>query len=130
MTEETYKGWKNYPTCATCAGEGHVGRAVPSELGWFKPGRTQCADCNGTGEDTMTVSRLMAQLDKAKGIRYDANTDLILAWFGGESTGIHAYNESGEEVYYWQVEQPARGDVDPRVIEDSMGERITSGDYS
>jgi hypothetical protein len=71
--------------------------------------------------------RLMAVLDEARYVRYDAD-GYVLAWFGGQSTGIHVYDAAGTEVHYWQVEQPPRGDVPFETLRDSMGRFLSRVD--
>ena len=77
----------------------------------------------------MSVSRLMAQLDGARMVRYDSNADLILAWQGAGSTGIHVYAPDGTEVSYWQVEAGSNTERLERDISESMGEHMTQGYY-
>jgi hypothetical protein len=44
-------------------------------------------------------TRLMAELDDARLVKFDPDEDLLFAWFGGH--GVHVYDETGTEVDYW-----------------------------
>lgn len=71
---------------------------------------------------SMTTDRLMAQLDGAEMVKYDAD-GYLLVWFGGQSTGIHVYDGDGQELAYWQLQQGCT----LQDVKDSMGEAITNG---
>jgi hypothetical protein len=71
---------------------------------------------------------LAEQLDKARLVRFDFKQRVVLAWFGGSSTGIHVYSEFGEEINYWQIDLSIQGDpIDS--VEDSMVRTMESGGY-
>lgn len=75
----------------------------------------------------MSAERLMAQLDGAELVKYDPD-GYLLAWFGGESTGVHVYNAAGVEVGYWQIMPDSSGRLDPRTVLESMNEHAMSGE--
>lgn len=76
----------------------------------------------------MSAERLMAQLDGAELVMYDPD-GYLLAWFGGESTGVHVYDAGGTEIGYWQI-MPADGSgrVDKDTVHDSMISHRMSGE--
>jgi hypothetical protein len=74
-------------------------------------------------EATVSIDRLMAQLDGAELVKYDP-AGYVLAWFGGASTGIHVYDGSGEEVGYWQMGALTTGGYSVREVRESMNERM------
>ena len=61
--------------------------------------------------------RLMAQLDGARLVKYDAD-GYVLAWFGGH--GVHAYDGSGAEVDYWSTGDFAKNHAEVSEVEGSM----------
>ena len=67
------------------------------------------------------------QLDGAKIVRYDEQSGLTLAWFGGH--GVHAYTENGLEAAFWNVGDFANNDADEAEVLESMEERINGQDY-
>jgi len=68
----------------------------------------------------MTTERLMAQLDGAQLVKYDAD-GFLFAWHGG--VGVHVYDASGEEVHYFTfMEKPTQQEV-----LDAIGTKITFG---
>lgn len=75
----------------------------------------------------MSVDKLMAELDGAECVKYDPD-GYLLAWFGGESTGIHVYDASGTEVGYWQMEARRSGGYSAAEVRESMNEHAMSGE--
>jgi hypothetical protein len=71
----------------------------------------------------MTTERLMAELDGAECVVYDAN-GYLLVWYGGESTGIHIYDASGTEVDYYQMGARESGSYTAREVRESMNAHI------
>lgn len=69
--------------------------------------------------------RLMAQLDGAKLVRFDAD-GLLYAWFGGH--GVHAYDAARTEVDYWTCGDFSKDEADEREVSDSMARRILAID--
>ena len=69
--------------------------------------------------------RLMAQLDGAKLVRYDA-AGLLYAWYGAH--GVHAYDAAGTEVDYWTCGSYADDDASLEEVEASMAARIRNVD--
>jgi hypothetical protein len=61
--------------------------------------------------------RLMAALDGARLVRYDAD-GYLLAWFGGH--GVHVYDAAGEEVHYWSCGDFSHNDADVADVEASI----------
>ena len=72
--------------------------------------------------------RLMAQLDGAELVKYDPD-GYLLAWFGGESTGVHVYNAAGVEVDYWQIMPDETGRLDKRDVLTSMNRHAVGDGY-
>lgn len=71
---------------------------------------------------------LMEQLDRAMWVRHDDDSGIIMAWFGGH--GVHAYDESGLEVAFWNVGDFSKMDADFPDVAHSMTERIEEQDYA
>jgi hypothetical protein len=69
--------------------------------------------------------RLMAQLDRARLVRYDAD-GFLLAWFGGH--GVHVYDAAGTEVDYWTVGDFSKNDADVVEVAESMARHILGVD--
>ena len=76
---------------------------------------------------TVSDDRLMAQLDEAQYVRYDADS-LLYVWYGGESTGIHVFNAAGTEVDYWQLEAHSNRGPTLYEVNASMGRHILGVD--
>ena len=70
-----------------------------------------------------TKTTLGAELQGARIIMYDERADLTLAWFGGH--GIHAYDQNGSELIYWNVGDFAKDNADQRTVRASMKRRIS-----
>ena len=66
--------------------------------------------------------RLMAELDGARLVRYDANAGTLLAWFGGH--GVHVYDAAGTELDYWTCGDFAENDADESAVVESMARHI------
>lgn len=75
--------------------------------------------------DSPYSERLMAQLDGARLVRYDAD-GFLYVWFGGH--GVHAYDAAGTEVDYWSVGDFANDDADEREVAESMARRLLAID--
>ena len=67
----------------------------------------------------MSAERLMAQLDRARIVRYDAD-GYLLAWHGGH--GVHVYDAEGTEVEFWNVGSFADNEASEDEVLLSMGE--------
>ena len=67
-----------------------------------------------------SVDRLMAQLDGAQLVKYDAD-GFLFAWHGG--SGVHVYDASGTEVHYFMLEDKPS----PQQVLDAIGTKITFG---
>jgi hypothetical protein len=68
----------------------------------------------------MTNERLMAQLDGAQLVKYDAD-GFLFAWYGG--LGVHVYDAAGDEVHSFTfMETPTVQEV-----LDAIGTKITFG---
>ncbi len=65
-------------------------------------------------------------LEGARMVKSDYDRGLWLAWFGGH--GIHAYNEQGQEVAYWNTGSFAQDNASLEAVEESMDLHI-SGEY-
>lgn len=63
----------------------------------------------------------------AKVVMVDEARGLTLVWHGGH--GIHAYNDSGREVSFWNTGSWAVNEATESQVRESMEERIESGDY-
>ena len=61
------------------------------------------------------------QLDGAKLVRYDEETELTFSWFGGH--GVHVYDESGQEVDFFSVGDFAENDVPEAEIIEAIKEK-------
>ena len=75
--------------------------------------------------DPAYSERLMAQLDGARLVRYDA-AGLLLAWFGGH--GVHVYDVGGQEVDYWTCGDFAKSAAELEEVEQSMARHIRNVD--
>jgi hypothetical protein len=71
----------------------------------------------------MVSERLMAALDGARWVKYDAD-GLLLAWFGGH--GVHVYDQSGEEVDYFSVGDFAQNDAEMAEVQQAMVDWIAA----
>lgn len=49
------------------------------------------------------MASLVKELEGAKVTKYDEQSGITFAWFGGQSMGIHGYDASGEEIAYWTM---------------------------
>jgi len=72
------------------------------------------------------TTRLMAELDGARLVKYDADCDLLYAWFGGH--GVHVYDESGTEVDYWTCGDFSQNSASETDVLDSMLDRLRGMD--
>lgn len=75
----------------------------------------------------MTGETLMAKLDEAELVKYDPD-GYCLAWFGGESTGVHVYDASGTEVGYWQIGTLNGERLTTAEVRQSMLDHMTTGE--
>lgn len=64
---------------------------------------------------------------KAKIKMRDSNTGYVLVWYGGH--GIHAYDEAGNEVSFWNTGDFSKNEATAKEIRASMMRRIKEGDY-
>ena len=60
-------------------------------------------------------------------VRFDTDTGLTLAWFGGH--GVHAYTGEGREVSFWNVGSFELDNASEKEVTDSMDEAIKEGSY-
>jgi hypothetical protein len=72
----------------------------------------------------MTLSEL---LNGARIVNVDNAMGLTLVWKGG--CGVHAYDDAGREVWFWNV-GGAKTDADAAEVIESMEARIVTGDYA
>ena len=70
---------------------------------------------------------LREQLKGAQIIMTDDARALTLVWFGGH--GIHAYNDDGVEVSFWNTGNFQHNDATPRAVRASMRDAIEEGGY-
>lgn len=63
------------------------------------------------------------QLDGAQLVRYDAESELTFAWFGGH--GVHVYRDSGDEVEFFSIGDFARDTVTPDEAIAAIKDKIT-----
>jgi hypothetical protein len=73
----------------------------------------------------MTLSEL---LNGARIVNVDNAMGLTLVWKGG--CGVHAYNDAGREVWFWNVCGGEKKDADAAQVIESMEDRIVAGDYA
>lgn len=71
-------------------------------------------------------TRLMAELDNARIVRFDPDSDTLLVWFGGH--GVHVYAEDGTEVDYWTCGDFAVNSAFEDDVIASMTERLLGFD--
>ena len=72
----------------------------------------------------MTTERLMAVLDGARLVRYNPD-GYLLVWHGGH--GVHAYDESFDEVGFWNVGDLSQSDASESEVRESMAESMLRG---
>lgn len=70
---------------------------------------------------------LREQLKGARLVRVDEQRELTLVWRGGH--GIHAYNDDGEEVSFWNTGSFAVDHATCKEVNESMERKIASGEY-
>ena len=85
------------------------------------------ANKRSCGCSLSSISGLIDELNGAKIIMTDTRHNLVLAWFGGH--GVHAYDQSGREVAFWNVGDFAKNNASPATVRGSMRRRIKTGDY-
>jgi hypothetical protein len=64
------------------------------------------------------------QLDKAELVRYEDATQLVYAWFGGESRIVHIYDDTGFEADCWTVGGDNNIRLDLNEVNDSIERHI------
>ncbi len=99
----------------------------------FKPAMPEDKDAEaqqqpvqeGAGAAPITANKeasLGSELSGAKIIKYDDQTDITYAWFGGH--GVHGYNSEGVEVDFYNTGDFSQDNADPAIIESSIEEHI------
>jgi hypothetical protein len=73
------------------------------------------------------MASLREQLKDARIVMTDDNHGLTLVWKGGH--GIHAYNDEGREVSFWNTGNWAHQDASETEVRESMQNRIDTSDY-
>ncbi len=61
------------------------------------------------------------QLDGVKLVRYDEESELTFAWFGGH--GVHIYESTGQEVDFFNTGDVAQNDVPEAEIIEAIKEK-------
>ena len=69
----------------------------------------------------------LEQFDGIKWSQYDPEQELLIAWHGGH--GIHAYNNEGKEVLFWNAGSFANNSLTLEEAQENIAEHIKNQDY-
>jgi len=73
----------------------------------------------------MTLSEV---LDGARIVSMDNVMGLTLVWKGGR--GVHVYDDTGREVWFWNVCGGVKKDADVAEVVESIEDKIVTRDYA
>lgn len=97
---------------------------MPEEDKEAADGVDPAAEAPNPSTQTAKKASLASELSGAKIVKYDENTGLTYAWFGGH--GIHIYSEDGTEVDFYNTGNFQYDSADPKAVEESIEGRINT----